>query len=67
MPCHTVGAMLLVTGLTLVGEGLNDIINPLLRVKGFRGKVRGARASMRAAGGREELDDLAVVTEEHPA
>ena len=31
--------MLLVTGLTLVGEGLNDIINPLLRVKGFKGRV----------------------------
>lgn len=30
--------MLLVTGLTLVGEGLNDIVNPLLRVKGYRGK-----------------------------
>ena len=24
--------MLLVTGLTLLGEGLNDIVNPLLRV-----------------------------------
>lgn len=33
--------MLLVTGLTLVGEGLNDIVNPLLRVRGFIGKVRG--------------------------
>lgn len=31
--------MALVTGLTLVGEGLNDIINPLLRVRGFKGKV----------------------------
>jgi peptide/nickel transport system permease protein len=34
-----VAIMLLVTGLTLVGEGLNDIINPLLRVKGFKGRV----------------------------
>ena len=33
--------MLLVTGLTLVGEGLNDIVNPLLRVKGYRGKRKG--------------------------
>ena len=33
--------MLLVTGLTLVGEGLNDIINPLLRVRGFKGRVPG--------------------------
>jgi peptide/nickel transport system permease protein len=32
---------LLVVGLTLVGEGLNDIINPLLRVKGFQGEVIG--------------------------
>jgi peptide/nickel transport system permease protein len=31
--------MLLVTGLTLVGEGLNDIVNPLLRTRGFKGKV----------------------------
>lgn len=31
--------LLLVTGLTLVGEGLNDIINPLLRVRGFKGRV----------------------------
>ena len=30
---------LLVIGLTLIGEGLNDIINPLLRVKGFQGEV----------------------------
>jgi peptide/nickel transport system permease protein len=30
---------LLVVGLTLVGEGLNDIINPLLRSQGYEGKV----------------------------
>ncbi len=36
--------MLLVTGLTLVGEGLNDIVNPLLRVKGYRGKRKGGGA-----------------------
>jgi peptide/nickel transport system permease protein len=35
--------MLLVTGLTLVGEGLNDIVNPLLRVKGFKGRVKRRR------------------------
>jgi peptide/nickel transport system permease protein len=29
----------LVVGLTMIGEGLNDIINPLLRVKGFQGNV----------------------------
>ena len=34
-----IATMLLVTGLTLVGEGLNDIVNPLLRVKGYKGRV----------------------------
>ena len=34
-----VAITLLVVGLTLVGEGLNDIVNPLLRVKGFQGEV----------------------------
>jgi peptide/nickel transport system permease protein len=38
-----IAIMLLVTGLTLVGEGLNDIINPLLRVRGYRGKARRRR------------------------
>ena len=32
--------MLLVTGLTLLGEGLNDIINPLLRSRGLAGAGR---------------------------
>jgi hypothetical protein len=31
--------MLLVTGLTLLGEGLNDIVNPLLRSRGITGRV----------------------------
>lgn len=52
-----VAITLLVTGLSLMGEGLNDIINPLLRVKGFRGKVKGARAALAAAGSRKELAD----------
>jgi peptide/nickel transport system permease protein len=30
---------LLVVGLTLVGEGLNDIVNPLLRTHAFEGSV----------------------------
>jgi peptide/nickel transport system permease protein len=30
----------LVAGLTLIGEGLNDIVNPLLRVQGFQGEVQ---------------------------
>jgi peptide/nickel transport system permease protein len=31
--------LVLVAGLTLLGEGLNDIINPLLRVRGYKGRV----------------------------
>lgn len=61
-----VAITLLVTGLTLMGEGLNDIVNPLLRVKGYKGKVRAAddadgpgrltaRESMRLAGDRAEI------------
>jgi len=47
-----VAIMLLVTGLTLVGEGLNDIINPLLRVRGFKGRVpkRAADPTVEGAG-----------------
>jgi ABC-type dipeptide/oligopeptide/nickel transport system permease subunit len=30
--------VVLVTGLTLVGEGLNDVINPLLRARGMSGR-----------------------------
>ena len=41
--------MLLVTGLTLIGEGLNDIVNPLLRVKGYRGSRRQQRREKRDA------------------
>lgn len=44
-----VAIMILVTGLTLLGEGLNDIINPLLRVKGYRGRVPGAREAVALA------------------
>ncbi len=54
-----VAITLLVTGLSLMGEGLNDIINPLLRVKGYRGKVKGgARATMAAVGAREDAAEL---------
>ena len=35
---------LLVVGLTLVGEGLNDIVNPLLRARSHRGRVDAAPA-----------------------
>ncbi|MFP4634335.1 MAG: ABC transporter permease, partial [Nitriliruptoraceae bacterium] len=37
-----VAIILLVTGLTLVGEGLNDVINPLLRARGMSGARIGA-------------------------
>lgn len=40
---------LLVTGLTLVGEGLNDIVNPLLRARGLRTSRRGRRLADNAA------------------
>lgn len=49
-----VAITLLVTGLSLMGEGLNDIVNPLLRVKGYRGKVKlSARETMNVAGQRD--------------
>lgn len=49
-----VAITLLVTGLSLMGEGLNDIVNPLLRVKGYRGKVQlSARESLKLAGDRD--------------
>jgi peptide/nickel transport system permease protein len=49
--------MLLVTGLTLVGEGLNDIINPLLRVKGYRGKDKDDERRERKSGATEFVED----------
>ncbi len=53
-----VAITLLVTGLSLIGEGLNDIVNPLLRVKGYRGKIkRNARETMAAVGSRKEITD----------
>lgn len=51
----------LVTGLTLLGEGLNDIINPLLRVKGYRGRVRGGKG-----GAPEAVGGLAGAAEPAP-
>jgi oligopeptide/dipeptide ABC transporter ATP-binding protein len=47
-----VAIILLVTGLTLVGEGLNDVINPLLRARGMSGaRLQGAALTESAAGG----------------
>ena len=43
----------LVTGLTLVGEGLNDVINPLLRARGMSGAKLGTAV---APGGEDDED-----------
>ena len=61
----------LVAGLTLVGEGLNDVINPLLRARGMSGAklddgTAGAgpsgseAAAESATGGRDDREDEAV-------
>lgn len=43
-----IAIVLLVTGLTLVGEGLNDVINPLLRSRGKAGsKIERAKTETR--------------------
>ena len=60
-----VAITLLVVGLTLVGEGLNDIINPLLRAQGHRGSVEDAGAGpgdegAMAKGAREAVDEAAI-------
>lgn len=39
----------LVTGLTLVGEGLNDVVNPLLRARGRAGRAVAPEAAAPAA------------------
>lgn len=39
-----IAIVLLVTGLTLFGEGLNDVINPLLRARGAAGEEVGPEA-----------------------
>ncbi len=60
----------LVTGLTLMGEGLNDIVNPLLRVKGYKGKVKvRAREAMALAGERtrDAAYDGPLTRDEGPA
>lgn len=54
-----VAIILLVTGLTLVGEGLNDIVNPLLRPRGASGpRLPRRRAAQPVAG--ETTAELAV-------
>ncbi|MPZ74036.1 MAG: ABC transporter permease subunit [Nitriliruptorales bacterium] len=58
--------MLLVTGLTLVGEGLNDIINPLLRVRGFRGRVPRRLEPAPAADTPVEVNLSPAPTQENP-
>jgi peptide/nickel transport system permease protein len=57
--------MLLVTGLTLVGEGLNDIVNPLLRVRGFKGKVPKRSEPTAEAEGLDEVQVSETVKREN--
>src|SRR5699024_3222544 len=46
-----VAIVLLVTALTLVGEGINDVVNPLLRARGKAGrKIRAIPRSRRKNG-----------------
>ena len=46
--------ILLVTGLTLVGEGLNDVVNPLLRARGMAGtRLQDSRRGGAVAGMRD--------------
>lgn len=65
-----VAIVVLVTGLTLVGEGLNDVINPLLRARGKAGKkVDDAPAAGSVfEGAREPVDGpLATSAKDPPA
>lgn len=49
-----VAIVVLVTALTLVGEGLNDVMNPLLRARGVAGtKLTGASAGPATSGQQE--------------
>ncbi|HVM13737.1 MAG TPA: ABC transporter permease [Egibacteraceae bacterium] len=52
--------VLLVTGLTLVGEGLNDVVNPLLRSRGLAGVKIGPDHAPAAGHGQEETSDPAT-------
>jgi oligopeptide/dipeptide ABC transporter ATP-binding protein len=59
----------LVTGLTLVGEGLNDVVNPLLRARGMSGAKLGTGAvigsdSGAAGSALDTTDDAASPTDE---
>lgn len=54
-----VAIVLLVTGLTLVGEGLNDVINPLLRARGAAGEEIAPDSG--ADGGADGGDDIEPV------
>jgi oligopeptide/dipeptide ABC transporter ATP-binding protein len=53
-----IAIILLVTGFTLVGEGLNDVVNPLLRARGLAGpKLRDVRRGALARPDAAEADD----------
>jgi ABC-type dipeptide/oligopeptide/nickel transport system permease subunit len=54
----------LVTALTLVGEGLNDVINPLLRARGAAGAKLDAEPAMGSGpGGEQAIDPLTPGTD----
>ena len=60
--------VLLVTALTLVGEGLNDVINPLLRARGKAGrKIPGVPKARRKEGKSPSADELAAPADENLA
>src|SRR5699024_750962 len=51
--------VLLVTALTLVGEGVNDVVNPLLRARGRAGrKIRAIPRSRRKNGGESSVHSV---------
>ena len=55
--------VLLVTGLTLVGEGLNETMNPVLRKRRVReGHVRGGAGAADRRGGRGLVSDAPVLS-----
>jgi hypothetical protein len=61
-----VAIVTLVTALTLVGEGLNDVINPLLRARGAAGAKLDAAAAGEDLGEPVNVDPLSSGQEDGP-
>jgi len=55
-----IAIVLLVTALTLVGEGLNDVVNPLLRARGKAGSKLKAMPRVRRARRQDDAERLAA-------